>query len=138
MALARAFHYRIESLPDKWMIYRQTLNYKTLQQYTDSIIISRTLSNQTNEGLFKCDFDALYLELTKLALHAELHPDQKIIWLGSARSVMAVIDEKDEWGTYLNCDDTKWTWHLNRLYLIAYLFQVDYNLVRKIIRRFRK
>lgn len=80
-------------------------------------IISRTLSNQTNEGLFKCDFDALYLELTKLALHAELHPDQKIIWLGSARAVMAVIDEKNESGTYLNCDDTKWTWHLNRLYL---------------------
>jgi hypothetical protein len=37
MALARAFHHRIESLPYKWVIYRQILNYKTLQQYTDSI-----------------------------------------------------------------------------------------------------
>ena len=49
MALARAFHHRIESLPDKWMIYRQTLNYKTLQQYTDSIGMEDKAGNPIRE-----------------------------------------------------------------------------------------
>lgn len=84
-------------------------------------IINRNMGTATGEGLFKCDFDALYIELTKLALHAELHPESKTVWLGTARSVIAMVETNNEIGTYLNCDDHKWTWHLNRLWLQAAL-----------------
>ena len=80
--------------------------------------ITRAIGN-TNDGIFKCDFDAFYVELTKLALHARLHPMSKKIWLGTARVVIAVISENVGNGTYLNCDEKKWTWHLNRMWLHA-------------------
>ncbi len=81
--------------------------------------ITRAIGNNTNDGIFKCDFDAFYVELTKLALHARLHPMSKKIWLGTARVVIAVISENVGNGTYLNCDEKKWTWHLNRMWLHA-------------------
>lgn len=86
-------------------------------------IINRTLGANSKENPFYCDFDALYIELTKLALHAKLHPNNKKVWLGTARSVFAIIGEKinREIGTYLNCDDSRWSWHLNRLWLQAAL-----------------
>ena len=82
-------------------------------------IINHTLANNSADGLFKCHFPTLQSEITKLILHAELHPQHKKIWLGTARSVNAIIQDKNEFGTYLNCDDTKWTWLLNRLWLQA-------------------
>lgn len=86
-------------------------------------IINRTLGADSRENPFYCDFEALYIELTKLALHAKLHPNHKKVWLGTARAVLAIIGEKTnrEIGTYLNCDDSRWSWHLNRLWLQAAL-----------------
>ena len=81
-------------------------------------IISRTMT-RIGDGILKCDFETLNIELTKLALHAELHPEAKVFWLGTARTVMAVINSNRGIGTYLNCDDEKWTWHLNRIWLQA-------------------
>ncbi|MBP6918335.1 MAG: hypothetical protein KBB94_05425 [Legionellaceae bacterium] len=81
-------------------------------------LISRSMSG-VEDGLLKCDFDTLYLELTKLALHAELYPEAKVFWLGTSRAVMAVIRKRAGQGTYLNCDDSKWSWHLNRIWLQA-------------------
>ena len=81
-------------------------------------LISRSMSG-VGDGLLKCDFDTLYLELTKLALHAELYPEAKVFWLGTSRAVMAVIRKRAGQGTYLNCDDSKWSWHLNRIWLQA-------------------
>lgn len=76
MALARAFHHRIESLPDKWMIYRQTLNYKTLQQYTDSIKLKNDFSYlsytslMNKKGLLKhCELENYYQSLQQHALY---------------------------------------------------------------------
>ena len=79
-------------------------------------LIKAAMNNET-DGIFKCDFPALESEISKLILHAKLHPEQKTIWLGSARSVNAIIENKTELGTYLNCDDNKHSWLLNRLWL---------------------
>lgn len=81
-------------------------------------IISRTMT-RFGDGIIKCDFEILNIELTKLVLHAELHPEAKVFWLGTSRTVMAVIRSNRGIGTYLNCDDAKWTWHLNRIWLQA-------------------
>jgi len=42
----------------------------------------RAAMTASGDGILKCDYDALYIELTKLVLHAELHPNNKIFWLG--------------------------------------------------------
>lgn len=99
----------------------QEIKIKEREKRLATTIITRMMGTATGDGLFKCDFEALYIELFKLALHAELHPDHKIVWLGTARSVCAIINAKTEIGIYLNCDDKRWTWHLNRLWLQAAL-----------------
>jgi len=84
--------------------------------------ISRAMNIHEPENILQCDFSALYIEITKLALHAQLHPDHKVFWLGTARVVNRMIQDRSGLGTYLNCDDTLWSWHLNRIWLQAAIY----------------
>lgn len=75
----------------------------------------------TKEGIYYYNHDEFKNELIKLALYAAFYPDQKIAWLGTARSVKAYALKYQPIGMYLNCDDEKWTWQLNRGWLQATL-----------------
>lgn len=68
--------------------------------------------------LFYVDNLQLKNEVMKLLLHARRNPKHKIIWLGTAKSVIEYSRNHPSEGIYLNCDDDKWTWSLNRLYLL--------------------
>jgi hypothetical protein len=82
-------------------------------------ILYRTMDTTESESILKCDYSSLSIEITKLVLHAKLHPHKKIFWLGTARAVDITLRTQAGEGTYLNCDDKKWTWQLNRLWLQA-------------------
>jgi hypothetical protein len=82
-------------------------------------ILYRAMDTSESESILKCDYSSLLIEITKLVLHAKLHPHKKIFWLGTARAVDITLRTQAGEGTYLNCDDKKWTWQLNRLWLQA-------------------
>lgn len=92
-------------------------NPRVIHQLNHAGKAIRAAMTASGDGILKCDYNALYIELTKLVLHAELHPNDKTFWLGTARAVIATIVEKNGQGTYLNCEDSKWTWHLNRIWI---------------------
>lgn len=71
------------------------------------------------ESLLYYNSDALMLEITKLALHARYHPTRKIIWLGTARAVTAMIESSTPVDAYFNPLPQHLTWILNRLWLQA-------------------
>ena len=71
------------------------------------------------ESLLYYNAYALMLEITKLVLHAHYHPTRKIIWLGTARAVDAMIDNATPVGVYFNPSPQHLTWILNRLWLQA-------------------
>ncbi len=84
--------------------------------------IRNAMDIKTSENLLKCDFPTLGIEINKLVLHSQLHPDNKIFWLGSARVVNKILHDQPGKGTYLNCDDGKWSWQLNRYWLQAAIY----------------
>ena len=68
MALARAFHNRIETHLYRCAVYGQIPDYKTLQQYTDSILSGHLLSPVLHNSLkfpaslLNCANRAIYLK----------------------------------------------------------------------------
>lgn len=103
------------------------------------------LSVSSSSEWYKYNSEALDKEIIKLVLHSLLHPNSKIVWLGSARPVSAMIkstkldakgDRKEERkageGIYLNCDDSEWSWELNRAWLqTAAIMGFEFRLVEQ-------
>lgn len=77
------------------------------------------VSFSTNNTLLSYNDSALEGEITKLALHALLHPEKKRVWLGSSRAVISVIKNHKDDAIYLNSTDKEWSWELNRAWLQA-------------------
>ena len=71
------------------------------------------------DNLFKFHPEQLKIELIKLNLNAQLNPESKILWLGTARAVNACRKNFNGKGTYLNCIDSEWSWELNRVFIQA-------------------
>ena len=81
------------------------------------------------ESLLSCDNESLHIEIIKLLLHAELHPHEKVAWLGTARAVDATIAQPTGKGVYFNPMSTHFSWGLNRAWLqvaahLGYTFQL--------------
>jgi len=92
-------------------------------------MMSRLMPLTNPESLLSYDEQSLTLEITKLILHAKLHPDEKIIWLGTARAVDATIKQPPGRGMYLNPINKNFSWGLNRAWLqvaahLGYTFQL--------------
>ncbi len=103
-------------------------------QFSAAILLKKhsELSYSPKDELFRCDWQVLEQELFKAALHAELNPDRKIAWIGTARSVKAIIKENQGQGIYLNCEENSWNWCLNRAWLHAIvLMGYDIHLVEQ-------
>lgn len=81
--------------------------------------IREILGTNTNDNLLFYNQDMLQQEITRLVLHAELHPHNKIVWLGTARAVNAAIQYVRPKCVYLNPPPRDLTWGLNRLWLQA-------------------
>lgn len=95
-------------------------------------LLSEIMRVKSKDSPLFCNDDALEGEITKLALHTLLHPDKKVVWLGTARAVNAMIDNYPGQGTYLNCDNSKWSWELNRSWLqAAVYFGYEFKLVEQ-------
>ena len=81
------------------------------------------------ESLLHYDEATLMQEITKLALHAKCHPENKTIWLGTARAVDAMIAHSKPRCAYFNPPPRHLTWMLNRIWLqaavnLGYRFQL--------------
>ena len=81
------------------------------------------------ESLLHYDEAALMQEITKLALHAKCHPENKTLWLGTARAVDAMIAHSTPRCAYFNPPPRHLTWMLNRIWLqaavnLGYRFQL--------------
>ena len=81
MALARAFHNRIETHLYRCPVFRQPINYKTLQQYTDLIV-----DQHGRNDLLCCIYSdilnhiALYRQLRgSVFTYAEQRNDERIV-----------------------------------------------------------
>lgn len=95
-------------------------------------LLSEIMRVKSKDSPLFCNDDELEGEITKLALHTLLHPDKKVVWLGTARAVNAMIDNYPGQGTYLNCDNSKWSWELNRSWLqAAVYFGYEFKLVEQ-------
>jgi hypothetical protein len=61
----------------------------------------------------------LFDEILKLIVHAQLYPENKIVWLGTSRAVEAMIQNARPICMYFNPLPKDLTWALNRLWLQA-------------------
>ena len=59
----------------------------------------------------------LFDEILKLVIHAQLYPENKMVWLGTARAVNAMIEYAQPICMYFNPLPKDLTWTLNRLWL---------------------
>lgn len=71
------------------------------------------------ESLIRFNTIGLYNEIYKLVLHSLLHPDKKVIWLGTARAVETFVKNFPGEGTYINPANEVFSWELNRAWLQA-------------------
>ena len=81
--------------------------------------IKRSMASRTTDNLLFYNEAILHQELTKLYLHAALHPQQKFAWLGTARAVDATIENVRPSCIYFNPPRHFLTWGLNRRWLHA-------------------
>ncbi|WP_115702314.1 hypothetical protein [Legionella sainthelensi] len=101
---------------------------KTYLKRVANRTVKQVMSLDWPESLLRFNNQAFEDEITKLVLHAFLHPDKKRIWLGTARTVEAAIKKYPGEGTYLNPASDKWTWELNRAWLQAAV-QIGYQFI---------
>lgn len=81
--------------------------------------IKRSMASRTTDNLLFYNETILHQEITKLYLHAALHPQQKFVWLGTARAVDATIQSIRPTCIYFNPPRHFLTWGLNRRWLHA-------------------
>lgn len=81
--------------------------------------IKETMASDTADNLLFYNEAMLHQEITKLFLHAELHPENKFAWLGTARAVDATIQYVRPLCIYFNPPRHYLTWGMNRLWLHA-------------------
>lgn len=81
-------------------------------------LINRHLTRLEKENVLYLHEQAFKGEIIKLVRHS-LSNAKKVIWLGSARTVIAMEKKFSGEGFYLNCDDNQWSWELNRAWLQA-------------------
>lgn len=95
-------------------------NRRLLQGILNAVI--QMVEGEVN--MFSPDEEAFYHEVEKLTLFAaycETNGQEKVAWLGSARSIFSGAAKKPGEGIYLNCDDGRWSPALNHAWLtIAY------------------
>jgi hypothetical protein len=98
---------------------------------TANILLTTHLSG-VYSTLLHYDEETLESALSDLISHAIHNPENKVIWLGSARTVNGMKKSSDlctlgnnPIATFLNCPDDKWTWELNRAWLMAAV-ELDY------------
>ncbi|MCR9192435.1 MAG: hypothetical protein NXI01_07215 [Gammaproteobacteria bacterium] len=77
----------------------------------------KAMTSNTPDKLLSYDENTLTLEITRLILHARLNPENKVVWLGTARAVNAMIEHAKPIGIYLNPEPSQLTWALNRFWL---------------------
>ena len=87
------------------------------------------MSSELPESLLFFNQESLIVEITKLALHAEFHPEHQIAWLGTAKAVEACIHATRPMSIYFNPPRQHLNWALNRLWLnsalhLGYQFQL--------------
>ncbi|MFC7780985.1 hypothetical protein ACFQY6_04790 [Legionella taurinensis] len=82
-------------------------------------VLTRYLSLQVKDAPLYIDFKALEIEILKLAFYALMHPDNKIVWLGTSRAVNAMIKHHAGEAVYLNPDPARLNWQLNKAWLLA-------------------
>ncbi|QRN03355.1 hypothetical protein GH742_05450 [Legionella sp. MW5194] len=82
-------------------------------------LLHRYLSLQVKDAPLYIDFKALEIEILKLAFFALMHPDNKVIWLGTSRAVNAMIKHHTGDAIYLNPEPAKLNWQLNKAWLLA-------------------
>lgn len=87
----------------------------TQRQAKRALYSSAGQANISN--MLMCHFDALYGELTKLHLHATLHPEILEVWIGTARAVNAKALTERGKAIYLNPTPRLNSWILNRFWL---------------------
>lgn len=101
----------------------QEIYYSPKSSRTEKTIalkkIREILGSNTNDNLLFYNKAMLQQEITRLVLHAELHPQNKTVWLGTARAVNAAIQYARPMCIYLNPPPRDLTWGLNRLWLQA-------------------
>ncbi|GEM_PF-4896156 len=96
----------------------------------------KSVMQDTRDGIFNFNYTALVFEVTKLILHASDSTKNKIIWLGTARTVNAVIAnptrEITAGGICLDCPEDTYSWGLNRAWLAcAAALGYDFQLVEQ-------
>lgn len=81
--------------------------------------IRQLMTSKTPDSLLCYDENILFHEIRKLALHAQCHPENKVVWLGTARAVNAMIKQVRPTCIYLNPPPKDLTWTINRFWLQA-------------------
>ncbi|OGV30400.1 MAG: hypothetical protein A3E88_02140 [Legionellales bacterium RIFCSPHIGHO2_12_FULL_35_11] len=85
------------------------------------------------EGILTFHYEALLFEVAKLILYRNMYPVRRVIYLGTARAVEAVmkIASMDE-GIGLGCPEAQYSWGLNRAWLqIAAVMGYSFQLVER-------